>query len=139
MKKVLLIISTVLFVIILISVLGSCTMGPSIKLSTKIPKDWPIYFPVNENIKVNFYGTSVKSKDGKRWTLTGEYSIPSEDLYDYYKDAFSYWHIENDNKSEYDGQVTYELAFSTDLYYVWFLISDQSKDIDIGIHEGTGE
>jgi hypothetical protein len=50
--------------------------------------------------------------------INGDFTVPMEDIYNYYKNELSGWNLDYDDKTESDGLAQYAFGFSTEEYNV---------------------
>jgi len=132
MKKIITTISIVLSAIMLTAIFSGCgmTVAP-VSLNPTLPENWPSAVPINNDIQIT---NSATNPEKQRYVVSGDFNIPLEEMYNYYKDQFSGWTLNYDDKSENEGLVSYAIGFSNEQYDVMIEILQEENDEDqIGI------
>jgi hypothetical protein len=132
LKKIITIISIVLSAIMLTAIFSGCgmTVAP-VSLNPTLPENWPSAVPINNNITIT---NSATNPEKQRYVVSGDFNIPIEEMYNYYKDQFPGWTLNYDDKSENEGLISYAIGFSNDQYDVMIEILQEENDEDqIGI------
>lgn len=136
MKKIVVVISIILSAIVLIATFSGCgmTVAP-VSLNPTLPENWPSVVPINNDITITNSGTNPEKL---RYVVQGDFNIPIEDMYNYYKDQFSGWTLSYDDKSENKGLVSYAFGFNNEQYDIMIEIIQEKNDkdqIDITVHD----
>ena len=128
MKKIVLVISIILSAIMLITTFSGCgmTVAP-VSLNPTLPENWPSVVPINNDITIT---NSATNPEKLRYVVSGDFNIPIEEMYNYYKDQFSGWTLSYDDKSENKGLVSYAFGFSNDQYSIMIEILESKYDKD---------
>ena len=128
MKKIVLVISIMLSAIMLATIIGGCgmTVAP-VSLNPTLPENWPSVVPINNDIQIT---NSATNPEKLRYVVQGDFNIPIEEMYNYYKDQFSDWTLSYDDKSENEGLVSYAFGFSNDQYSISIEILESKYDKD---------
>jgi hypothetical protein len=126
MKKILIIISTILSAIMLIAVFSGCgmTVAP-VSLNPTLPENWPSAVPINNDITIT---NSATNPEKLRYVVQGDFNIPIDEMYNYYKDKLSGWTLSYDDKSENKGLVSYAFGFSNEQYSIMIEILESKYD-----------
>ena len=97
---------------------------------TSVPKDWPSSVPVNDNIKISFAGSS--KTDGKsNWNISGTYDGTGQEIYDWYKSKLSDFNTDSDSVFEGDGEQTFSLQSSSDIYVVTLFVTEDKTVVTV--------
>jgi hypothetical protein len=128
MKRILMIVSITLSAIMLIAVFSGCgmTVAP-VSLNPTLPENWPSAVPINNDITIT---NSATNPEKLRYVVQGDFNIPLEEMYNYYKDQFSGWTLSYDDKSENKGLVSYAFGFSNDQYSIMIEILEEKNEKD---------
>jgi hypothetical protein len=102
-----------------------------VSLNPVLPEDWPSVVPINTDIQIT---NSATNPEKMRYVVSGKFNIPTEDMYNYYKNEFSSCNLDYDDQSEYKGYISYAFGFSNDNYYIMIEITTAKNEKDgIGI------
>jgi hypothetical protein len=128
MKKILIIMSVLLSAIILIAVFSGCgmTVAP-VSLNPTLPENWPSAVPINNDITIT---NSATNPEKLRYVVQGDFNIPIDEMYDYYKDQLSGWTLSHDDKSENEGLVSYSFGFNNEQYSILIEILEEKYGKD---------
>jgi hypothetical protein len=128
MKKIFNVLLIVLSIIILSAIFSGCgmTVAP-VSLNPTLPENWPSAVPINNDITIT---NSATNPEKLRYVVSGDFNIPIEEMYNYYKDQFSGWTLSYDDKSENKGLVSYAFGFSNDQYSIMIEILESKYDKD---------
>jgi hypothetical protein len=102
------------------------TVAP-VSLNPTLPENWPSVVPINNDIQIT---NSATNPEKLRYVVQGDFNIPVEEMYNYYKDQFSGWTLSYDDKSENEGLVSYAVGFSNDQYSIMIEILESKYDKD---------
>jgi hypothetical protein len=136
MKKILIIMSILLSAIMLIAAISGCgmTVAP-VSLNPTLPENWPSVVPINNDITIT---NSATNPEKLRYVVQGDFNIPIEEMYNYYKDQFSGWTLSYDDTSENKGLVSYAIGFNNEQYDIMIEIIQEKNDkdqISITVHD----
>ena len=136
MKKIVSVISIMAAAVMLAIIIGGCgmTVAP-VSLNPTLPENWPSSVPINHDITIT---NSATNPEKLRYVVSGDFNIPIEEMYNYYKDQFSGWTLSYDDKSENEGLVSYAFGFNNEQYDIMIEILQEKNDkdqISITVHD----
>ena len=100
----------------LVALINGCGFSVApVSLNPVLPEGRPSAVPISKDIQIT---NSASNPKKQRYVINGDFTVPMEDIYNYYKNELSGWNLDYDDKTEVDRLTQYAFSFSTEEYNV---------------------